>query len=303
MAAHHHHAPADSHDADARPGRRLVITLALVVVYMVAEVVGGLLANSLALLADAGHMLSDAGALVVALVAMSLGRRPPSTTHTFGYRRAEILGALVNGAALIAIAGYIAVEAIERISAPPDVRGGLMMIVACGGLAVNLVGLVILHGGRSHSLNVRAAWLHVLADALGSVGAIIAGALILLFEWTWADPAASLIIAVLVVYSAVSLLKQTTAVLMQAVPDGVEIAAVERALTEVPGVLAAPDLHVWALTDGHRVMSAHLTVTPEAARQSVIDEVHRVMRQRFDVRHTTVQLDCPQDCPPCHAHA
>ena len=313
MGLHHdhsHHGPEhdaagspDAGDPAARNGRRIAITLVLVLLYMVAEVVGGLLSNSLALLADAGHMLSDAGALVIALLAMRIGRRPPSTTHTFGYRRAEILGALVNGAALLAIAGYIAYEAVTRVLSPPEVRGGLMMIIACGGLVVNLVGLAILHGGRSESLNVRAAWLHVLADALGSVGAIIAGGMVMLFGWTWADPVASLVIAGLVIVSALALLRQTTAVLMQAVPEGIDIASVERALTSVSGVLAVPDLHIWALTGGQVFLSAHLTIAPDLRRQTVLDEVHRLMRERFGVHHTTVQLDCPEDCAPCAADA
>ncbi len=279
--------------------RRIAITLGLVSIYMAAEVIGGLLSNSLALLADAGHMLSDAAALTVALVAMRIARRPPTTTHTFGYRRAEILAALANGAALIAIAGYIGYHAIARLSSPPEVHGPLMLAIAAGGLAINLAGLYILHGGRSESLNVRAAWLHVVADALGSVGAIVSGLLITLGGWNWADPIASLLIAALVVYSAWALLKQTTAVLMQAVPKGIDLAAVEHALTDVDGVVASHDLHVWSVTSDRAVLSAHLTVLPEADRQRVMDEVHRRIRDQFDVHHSTIQIDCPGECAPC----
>lgn len=295
MGAGHTHA----HDLDDGNSRRIGITLVLVVAYMVAEVAGGLLSNSLALLADAGHMLSDAGALLVALVAMRIGRRPPSETHTFGYRRAEILAALANGAALIAIAGYISYHAISRLQSPPEVRGTLMFAVATGGLVINVIGLVILRGGKSENLNVRGAWLHVAADALGSVGAMSSGALVVLFGWDWADPVASLVITALVVYSAWSLLKQATAVLMQAIPAGMNLGSVERALTAIDGVLDARDLHVWSVTNERAVLSAHLTVRPDADRQAVIDEIHLHMQERFGVRHTTIQLDCPEECAPC----
>ena len=288
-----------THHAGEQNARRIAVTLGLVVIYMAAEVIGGLLSNSLALLADADHMLSDAAALAVALVAMRIARRPPTATHTFGYRRAEILAALANGAALIAIAGYIGYHAIARLSAPPDVRGPLMLAVAVGGLAINLAGLYLLHGGKSESLNVHAAWLHVLADALGSVGAIVSGLLITLGGWTWADPVASLLITALVVYSAWALLKQTTAVLMQAVPKGIDLASVEQVLTGADGVVAVHDLHVWSVTSDRVVMSAHLTVHPGVDRQRVMDEVHRCMRDQFDVHHSTIQLDCPGECAPC----
>lgn len=292
----HGHDHGHDHGRGHDNARRLTITLALVSAYMVAEVVGGLLSNSLALLADAGHMLSDASALVVALIAMRIARRPPSPTHTFGYGRAEILAALANGAALMAIAGYVAYHAVVRLGSPPDVRGPVMLGIAAGGLVVNLIGLWILHGGRSESLNVRGAWLHVLADALGSVGAIISGALVTALGWNWADPAASLVIAALVLWSAWVLLRQTTAVLMQAVPAGLELAAIERALTSIDGVLATHDVHLWGVTAQQAIMSAHLSIDPDADRRRVMDEVHRRLRDDFDLHHSTIQLDCPGGC-------
>lgn len=296
MGGHHDHTHHDHSNADA--SNRLAFTLVLVLTYMVAEVVGGLLSNSLALLADAGHMLSDAGALIVSLFALRIARRPASTTHTFGYQRAEILAAMANGAALLAIAGYIVFEAIERTAAPPHVRGGLMLGIATGGLAINLTSLWLLHGGKDHSLNVRGAWLHVLADTMGSVGAITAGLLIMGFGWYWADPAASLIIAMLVLYSAFMLLKQTVGVLMQGVPDNVDLAELDAALLAVDGVRELHDLHVWAVTPGRNILSAHITVEPKADRDRLIDALnHRA--QDFDVHHTTFQCDCPADCVPC----
>lgn len=293
------HAHGGGHHRHDRQRRRLAITLALVVTYMIAEVVGGYISGSLALLADAGHMLSDAGSLVIALFAMSIARRPASRTHTFGYQRAEILAALANGAALIAVSGYIFYEAYQRVRTPPEVRGGVMLAVASGGLIVNLLGLWLLHGGRSESLNVRGAWLHVLADALGSVGAIVAGALVAAWGWYLADPIASALIGVLVLYSSWSLLAQTVGVLMQAVPAHIDLRALEDALTSIDGVVEVHDLHVWSMTSGLDVMSAHLTVAADGERSVIVEQVHERMRDRFDLHHSTIQLDCPGECAPC----
>ncbi|HTM20164.1 MAG TPA: cation diffusion facilitator family transporter, partial [Kofleriaceae bacterium] len=235
---HHHHAHANL--------RRLGFALALVIVYMIAEVVGGLLSNSLALLADAGHMLSDAGALGLSLFVVRLARKPPSKTHTFGYQRAEIIGALVNAAALLTIAGHIIYEAIGRLGDEVAVQSGTMLAVALGGLAINAISLVLLHGGRHHSVSVRGAWLHVVADTLGSIGAVGAGTLIALFGWAWADPAASIAICVLITWSAWTLVRQTIAVLMEAVSGGVDLAVVQAVFTSVIGVAQVHDLHVWS---------------------------------------------------------
>ena len=236
--AHDHHRSHD-HEPGAhrsRSRRRLAVVLGLVVAYMVAEVVGGLLTNSLALLADAGHMLSDAASLALALFAMWIAQRPPTPQHTYGYYRTEILAALANGATLVAVAIYIFIEAYGRIGEPPDVQGGLMMSIATGGLVVNLAGLWILNAGKGESLNVRGAWLHVLTDALGSVGAVTAGGLIWAFGWYWADPVASVIIGLLVLYSSWSLLKETVAVLMEGAPGHVDVDEVRSGIRSVPGV-------------------------------------------------------------------
>jgi cobalt-zinc-cadmium efflux system protein len=293
--AHHH-----DHGAGDANSRRLTITLALVAGYMVAQVVGGLMSNSLALLADAGHMLSDAGAIALSLLAMRIARRPPSWTHTFGYQRAEILAALVNGGLLIAISAYIFYEAYRRLGDPPEVHGGLMMVVAIGGLLVNLAGLWILHGGRSQSLNVRGAWLHVMSDTLGSVGAIVAAILVSAFAWNWADAAASIVIGVLVIFSAWSLLKATVGVLMQAVPAHIDMSALHGALVSIEGVCEVHDLHVWSVAPGRDVVSAHLTTVVDADHVAVMAEVHTRLRQRFDLNHSTIQLDVdPALCAPC----
>lgn len=282
--------------------KRLGATLALVVTYMVAEFIGGLWANSLALIADATHMLGDAGALTVALIALRVARRPPTTRHTFGYERAEILAALVNSAVLVAISGYVFYEALQRVLEPPGVRGGLMLLVAAGGLLVNMAGLYLLHGGKRENLNIRGAWLHVLSDLLGSAGALIAGVLIAVFGWDWADPVASLIIGVLVLYSAWALLKETTAVLMQAAPGHIDVDELESELLRIDGVRDVHDLHVWSVTSGRHVLSAHIAVCPEAEaeRDRIAAEVQQLLRSRFDIHHSTVQLETEvAECQPC----
>ena len=281
-----------THDHPAtggRSARRLALTLALVVLYMAAEVVGGVLANSLALLADAGHMLSDAGALALALFAIWFARRPATPRHTYGYYRVEILAALLNGAALIAIALLIFVEAYQRFLDPPEVRAPLMMAVATGGLLINLAGLWALHGVRGESLNTRGAWLHVLADTLGSVQAIVAGALILLLGWHWLDPLASVLIALLVMYSSWSLMRQSVMVLMEGAPGHIDVDEVRNRLLRVPGVRGVHDLHVWTISSGLVALSAHVEAHRPPA--DVLRELRHDLQAEFGIRHTTIEFD------------
>jgi cobalt-zinc-cadmium efflux system protein len=270
--------------------RRLALTLALVLAYMVAEVIGGVLANSLALLADAGHMLSDAASLGLALAAMWIARRPRTASHTYGFHRAEILAALVNGATLVVIAVFIVREAWARFQDPPEVQGGLMLAVAAGGLVVNLVGLVLLHGGREESLNVRGAWLHVMTDTLGSVQAIAAGALILAFGWSWLDPLASVLIALLVVWSAWLLLRDAVNVLLEAAPENLDTREIESVLLAVDGVTELHDLHVWTITSGFVALSVHVVVD-QGAPENVLWQIREELRARFGIEHSTVQVE------------
>jgi len=271
--------------------RRLAITLSLVTAYMVAEVIGGFATNSLALLADAGHMLSDAGALALSLFAMWLAERPPTARRTYGYYRTEILAALANGATLVAVSLFIFVEAWERFRSPPEVQGALMMWVAAGGLAVNLVGLWILNAGRGESLNVQGAWLHVLTDALGSVGAIAGGAMIWVFGWAWADPAVSVLIGLLVIFSSWNLLKETVAVLMESAPAGIDVDEVRRVMAGVAGVTGVHDLHVWSITTGMVAMSAHVRVEDGQVGREILRELRERLRDRFGIDHATIQLE------------
>lgn len=271
--------------------RRVALVLPLMAAYMVAEAVGGWLTNSLALLADAGHMLSDVAALALTLFAMWMARRPATATRTFGHYRAEILAALANGATLVAVAVFVFVEAWERLRAPPEVLGGQMLVVAAGGLAVNLVGLWVLHGSRSDSLNVRGAWLHVLGDALGSVGAIASGALIWAFGWRWADPVASVAIGLLIVRSSWELIKESVAVLMEGVPGHVDLDAVRGSLRDIPGVEEVHELHVWSISSGMVSLSCHLVAAPAAHPEGILADARARLQERFDIRHVTLQVE------------
>ena len=303
MGAGHFH----SHPASRPPNRRantrsLSIVLVLVAVYMVAEVVGGLLTNSLALLADAGHMLSDAAALGLALFALWFATRPAPSNRTYGYYRVEILAALANGATLVAVAAFILIEAYERLWNPPVVQGGAMMAVAAGGLVVNLVALRLLQAGRGESLNLRGAWLHVLTDALGSIQAIGAGALIVFFGWTWADPVASVLIGLLVLYSAWGVVSASVSVLMESAPGNVDVDAVHDALRGVPGVAEVHDLHVWSITSGMPALSVHLVASPGAERwDDLLGHAGEMLRERFGVAHATIQVEGECGGQPCGA--
>ena len=287
MGAGHSHGGS----AGAQNRKRLAIVLVLVTAYMVAEVVGGLLTNSLALLADAGHMLSDAAALALSLFAIWIAQKPPTPKHTYGYYRTEILAALVNGATLVAISIYIFYEAYERIGEPPEVQGALMMAIATGGLLINLLGLWILNAGRGESLNVQGAWLHVLTDALGSVGAMVAGGLIWAFGWNWADPVASVVIGILVIYSSWGLLKETVAVLMEGTPGHIDVDEMREVIRAVPGVRAVHDLHVWTITSGMVAMSGHVVVDDGHYGEAILRDIREPLHERFGIDHATIQLE------------
>jgi cobalt-zinc-cadmium efflux system protein len=264
----------------------LLITAA----FMVAELIGGVLANSLALLADAGHMLTDVLALALSLMAMRLAMRPPSPERTFGYVRMEILAALVNGAVLLGISVWIAWEAWGRLRTPQDVDAPLMMAVAILGLLVNLVGAGLLKEHAGDNLNVRGAYLHVLGDLLGSVGAIGAGAVILLTGWTPADPLASVIIAGLILLGAWRLVREASEVLLEMVPRHVDMTEVLKDLRAVPHLEDVHDLHVWTLTSGFVALSGHGVLDDPTHHQSVLDEIGERMKER-GIEHVTFQLE------------
>ncbi len=284
---HDHQRPSSAGSNQARLG----VALGLAAAYMIAEVVGGLWTGSLALLADAGHMLSDVVALSLSVLAIRLARRPATAQQTYGHHRTEILAALAHGLLLVGVAVYIVTEAAERIQSPQPILGGPMLVIASGGLAVNLVGLWVLSEGRHHSLNVRGAWLHVLSDALGSIGAITAGALVWRFGWYWADPVASALIALLVVYSAWALLREAAAVLMEWAPGHVDVQQVEGCIAALPGVLAVHDLHVWTISNGMVALSGHVVAQNPTGHGKLLQEISDLLHRRFEISHATIQIE------------
>jgi cobalt-zinc-cadmium efflux system protein len=290
---HHHHRGANA--------RRLATVLALTATYMVAEVVGGYLTHSLALLADAGHMLSDVGALGLSLFAVWIARRPATLAHSYGYYRTEILAATANAAALIAISIGIFIAAVHRMAAPPSVNGRAVMAIAFGGFIMNVLGMMVLSAGKEHNLNVRGAWLHVATDALGNIGTVIAGALVAFFGLAWADPAASVLIGLLVVWSSWGLLKESVSVLMEGTPPDVDPDAVRNALRGVGGVSAVHDLHIWSITSGLPALSAHVSV--DRSDRDVLPELCTVLRTKFAIEHMTLQLEreCAASAETTHA--
>ena len=273
--------------------RRLGLTLGLAASYMVAEVLGGLWTGSLALLADAGHMASDVAALALSLFALWVAQRPADARRTFGHTRAEILAALGQGAALVAVALMVVLEALDRLAAPAPVAAPGMLAIASGGLVVNLAGLWILNRGRRHSLNVRGAWLHVLSDALGSLGAITAGAAIWAFGWNWADPAASLAICGLILLSAWHLLREAVDILMETAPRHLDVEEIQRALAESPEILEVHDLHVWTIGSGEVSLSSHVVARDGAESAQVLSRIHELLASRFGIHHTTIQVEPP----------
>jgi cobalt-zinc-cadmium efflux system protein len=276
------------HDAERAAVRGgLVVTAGLCVV----EAVGGWLTNSLALLSDAAHMLSDVGALGLTFFALQIGLRRASARNTYGYYRAEILAALVNGVVLWVVVFFIVREAWDRLFDPPQVAGAGMMVVAVAGLLVNVVVARRLHGHAHGSLNLRGAYLHVVADLLGSVGAVVAGLVILTTGWTLADPLVSLAIAVLILFSSWRLVREAVDVLMEAVPAHVDVEKLQRCLEAVPGTLEVHDLHVWSLTTGHCALSAHAVVDAAVAGDDVLAAMAGTCAEVFGIDHVTIQIE------------
>ena len=297
----HDHGSRDDHSRDNI--RRLRIALAVAAGYMVAEVIGGLVSGSLALLADAGHMLSDLFALSMSIIAIRIAQRPPTPNRTYGYFRTEILAALGHGVLLVCVSVAIFLEAWERLFEPRDVQAGLMAAVAAGGLAANLVGLVVLRAGSHDNLNVRGAWLHVLSDALGSVGALAAAGAIWAFGWHWADTAASVCIGLLVIYSSWSLLREALDILMEAAPGHIDVPEIHRSITDLPGVLAVHDLHVWTITSGMVALSGHVVAGDSEPHARLLQTICDQLRARFGIEHSTIQLETPDFEEPgaiCH---
>jgi cobalt-zinc-cadmium efflux system protein len=293
-----HHGPGSAGGAGGAGDQRgrLAAVLAIVVVALLAELVGGVVSGSLALLADAGHLLTDAVAIVVALVAITLARRPAPERRSYGNFRAEILAALVNGVLLLVVCVVVAVEALRRLAHPVGVRPGPMLAIGVIGLVAGASAVLLLRRGQAHSLNVRGAYLEMLGDLLGALAVIVAAVVVAATGWVRADPVASLVIAALILPRAVALLRATLHVLFEGAPPEVDLQSLRAHLTAVPGVVDVHDLHVWTITSGMPVLSAHVVVDdaqtlPACGREGVLDRLAGCVGDHFDVAHSTFQIE------------
>ncbi|MBI4304371.1 MAG: cation transporter [Chloroflexi bacterium] len=296
----HRHGHSEIGVLASRGSRALKLALLMVGVIMVAEVVGGILSNSLALIGDAGHMLVDALALGLSLFALALARRPATTTRTFGYHRVEIMAALINGVTLFLISAFIFWEAYQRFQEPPDVRTPLMLVVATIGLVANIGGILLLRKSSHANLNIKAAFWHIWGDAISSIGVIAAGVIISLTGWTIVDPIAAIFIGIIILFGAVRLVRESTDILMEAVPKHIEVDKVVAALRTVPGVADVHDIHVWTITSGVHALSAHLLIDDQQVSKSaeIVDAANHSLADNFAITHTTLQLEC-EKCEAC----
>ena len=288
----HHHAATDNQ-------KRVFWAMLLTGGFMLAEVIGGVIAGSLALIADAGHMLTDTAALALAWAAFRVGHWPRDARRTYGYHRFQVLAAFVNGLALIAIVGWIVIEAIRRLFEPVEVLGGLMLAIAALGLLVNLVAFAILRGGDRANLNLQGAVLHVLGDLLGSVAAIVAALVILWTGWTPIDPLLSLFVALLILRSAWLLLRRSAHILLEGAPDWLEIEELRQAVTSAtPAIQHIHHVHVWMLTTERSLITMHAEVSPGADHQAVLRIIRQVLRERFGITHATIQIETAECTDP-----
>jgi cobalt-zinc-cadmium efflux system protein len=305
--AGHSHGGAHGHGHDhATHGgsRGLKGALILTTLFLLAEVVGGLISNSLTLLADAGHMFTDVGALAFSLFVVWLARQPATSRNTYGYLRWEILAALLNGAVLLAVSAGIVWEAIQRLRSPQPVETGLMFTIGVAGLVVNALSARLLHSGSGHSLNMRAAYLHVLSDLLGSAAAVVAALFIRYKGWAIADPIGSIVMTLLIVRSSWGLVRESVDVLLEATPAHIDLGKVHDSMQSVSGVESVHDLHVWTLTSGVVAMSAHVLVPEPAHHQAALQAMTRAVAAQ-GIQHVTIQLEGKtlDECEPEHAHS
>jgi cobalt-zinc-cadmium efflux system protein len=270
----------------------------------VVELVGGVLSNSLALLGDAGHMFTDTLALGLSVVALTLAKRPASQTRTYGFHRAEVLAALTNGTILVLICGFIFYESYQRLVSPPEVRGSLMLVVAAIGFLANLIGILILRSASRDNLNVKGAFLHMWGDTISSIGVIVASVIILVTGWTMVDPIISIFIGLLILRGAISLVLESSDILLEAVPKHLDVTQISSALKEIEGIRDVHDLHLWTITSGIYALSCHLLIEDRMVSSSshIVEEVNQALSQKFGIGHSTLQLECEEckDSPVCH---
>jgi cobalt-zinc-cadmium efflux system protein len=289
------HGHAHGLNLSAAEGRRgLLIALSITLLMMVAELVGGLLSNSLALLSDAGHMLTDNLALLLSFFAMKFATMPATDRRTFGFYRLEILAALINGIILVLISLYIIYEAYVRILHPQPVQGTLMLVIAIIGLVANIVGMLVLTKHSHSNLNIRGAYLHIIGDALSSVGVVVGGIVILLTGWYLIDPILSILISFVIIYGAWALVKESVSILLESVPSHVDIDLVAAEIGKLTGVQEAYHIHVWTITSGVYAMSAHVIIDDQLVSRSrdLLDEIRALLSKKFKIEHSTIQLEC-----------
>lgn len=269
---------------------------------MVVEVIGGVMTNSLALLSDAGHMLSDAASLGLSFFAIKLGEKQVTQEKTYGFKRFEIIAAALNGLTLIVVSVFIFYEAFHRFFAPPEVQSKGMLLISVLGLVVNIIAFFILmKGDKDENLNVRSAFLHVLGDMLGSVGAIVAALLILFFGWGIADPIASVIVAVLIIISGIRVAKDSFHILMEGAPNQIDIQQVKQVLSALPMVKEVHDLHIWTITSGYPVLSCHITIYDDGIHDTILSQSQNILHDEFEIEHITIQVEkASNGCPSPH---
>jgi len=275
-------------------GKGLLIALSITLLMMIIEVIGGLLSNSLALLSDAGHMLTDNFALVLSFFAMKFASMPATEKRTFGFYRLEILAALINGIILVVISLYIIYESYLRMIHPEHVEGMLMLIVAAIGLAANIIGAAVLMKHSHSNLNIRGAYLHIVGDAFSSVGVVVGGVIILFTGWYLIDPILSIMISFVIIYGAWALVKESVSILLESVPSHIDIETVAAAIAKVTGVREAYHIHVWTITSGVHAMSAHVLIDDQLVSRSkdLIDDIRDLLADKFNILHSTIQLEC-----------
>ncbi len=292
-------APDNHEDHLAGAGKhRLKIALSIIVAVMVLEVIGGIISNSLALLGDAGHMLVDALALGLSLFAITIAGRPATSQKTYGYHRVEIMAALANGTTLVLVAIYIFYEAYHRFLSPPVVHATTLLLIAIIGLVANLISVLLLRGVSHRNLNIKAAFWHIIGDTISSIGVIVAGVIILITGWRFADPLIAVFIGCIILWGAVRLVRESVDILLEAVPRHIQVGNVIETIKNVVGVRDVHDIHVWTITSGLHAMSAHLVIDDQmvSISEEIVREINHDLSEKFDIKHTTLQLEC-ETCP------
>ena len=303
MGHHHGHSHSHSHGHSHTNNKKaLFSSFLLISVLMVVEVIGGIVTNSLTLLSDAGHMLSDAGSLGLSFFAIKLGEKKGTQINTYGFKRFEIIAAALNGLLLIFVSLMILYEALHRFFAPPKVQSTGMLLISCIGFLVNIMAAwILMKGDKEENLNVRSAFLHVIGDLLGSIGAIVAALLILFLGWGIADPVASVIVSILIIISGIRVTKDSFHILMEGAPAQIDSDKLKEALKKIPMVKEVHDLHIWTITSGYPVLSCHLTITNDGIHDDILFRAQKVLHDEFDIEHSTIQVEKEANgCPSPH---